>query len=458
MSQRLSNSDFRKPKPDKARLLAYDLISQVNQDGAYANIRLPDLLKVSQLEQRDKALATELSYGTLRMQGRYDYFIAQKIDRSIAELDPKILNLLRMGMHQIDYMRTPDHAAVSATVEVARFVAGESKASYVNAILRAITRDTNYSNAIAADSALSATERLSIEYSHPEWIVKAFYDQLKDWDKVEELLRIDNLPVAPHLVAWPGKSTVENLLETGGRELPLSSYAIESDHLPSEYPEIESRRAGVQDLGSQIVAETFYNTAKLSLDSAISWLDMCAGPGGKAALLYNLVETSRPQDIFTANEPTAHRAELVARVVPSSLITQNDGRDWAAFGATYDRILVDAPCTGLGALRRRPEARWRRTPNDLKNLVALQRQLLDSAYELLNPGGVIGYATCSPHIAETMGQILDFTHRHKDMKILSVADFVKSPTGGENPDGTLQLWSHIQHSDSMYLALLQKPL
>ncbi|MSW98748.1 MAG: tRNA/rRNA cytosine-C5-methylase, partial [Actinobacteria bacterium] len=153
-----------------------------------------------------------------------------------------------------------------------------------------------------------------------------------------------------------------------------------------------------------------------------------------------------------------HRAELVARVVPSSLITQNDGRDWAAFGATYDRILVDAPCTGLGALRRRPEARWRRTPNDLKNLVALQRQLLDSAYELLNPGGVIGYATCSPHIAETMGQILDFTHRHKDMKILSVADFVKSPTGGENPDGTLQLWSHIQHSDSMYLALLQKPV
>jgi len=454
----LSNTDFRKPRPDKARLIAYDLISQVNEEGAYANLRLPDLLKSSELEQRDRALATELSYGTLRMQGRYDYFISKKIDRPLAELDPKILNLLRMGMHQLDYMRTPDHAAVSATVEVARYVAGESKASYVNAILRAITRDENYSAAIQLDAALSPTEKLAIEHSHPEWIVKSFYDQLKDWDKVEELLRIDNQPAAPHLVAWPGKSTVQDLLGTGGEALTLSSFAIRSDHLPTEYPEINSRSAGVQDLGSQIVAETFYNTQRISPERTLAWLDMCAGPGGKAALLYNLVETTRPQDSFTANEPTAHRAELVARVIPSSLITQIDGRDSASFGTTYDRILVDAPCTGLGALRRRPEARWRRTPGDLKNLVALQRELLDSAYQLLNPGGVIGYSTCSPHLAETMGQVLDFTHRHKDMKVLPVADFEHRPTGGENADGTLQLWAHIQESDSMYLALLQKPL
>ena len=458
MSRSLSNTDFRKPKPDKARLLAYDLVSQVNQEGAYANIRLPDLLKASELEQRDRALATELSYGTLRMQGRYDYFISKKIDRPLAELDPKILNLLRMGLHQLDYMRTPDHAAVSATVELARFVAGESKASYVNAILRAITRDVDYADSIQKDGSLSDIEKLSIAYSHPEWIVKAFHDQLKDWAKVEDLLAVDNQPASPHLVAWPGKSTVEDLLKTGGEVLPLSSFAIRSDHLPTEYPEIMSRSAGVQDLGSQIVAETFFNTQRLNSESNLAWLDMCAGPGGKAALLYNLVETTRPQDSFTANEPTAHRAELVARVVPSARITQNDGRDSSSFGTTFDRILVDAPCTGLGALRRRPEARWRRTQTDLKNLVALQRELLDSAYQLLNPGGIIAYATCSPHLAETMGQVLDFTHRHKDMKILPVINFEHAATGGENEDGTLQLWTHVQGSDSMYLALLQKPL
>ncbi len=456
MSLLLSSTEFKKPKPDKARLLAYDLISQVNREGAYANLRLPDLLKASQLEQRDKALATELSYGTLRMQGRYDYFIALKIDRPIEELDPKILDLLRLGIHQIEYMRIPDHAAVSATVEVARFVAGESKASYVNAILRAITRDETTFNAIDTDAKLTDIQKLAVKHSHPEWIVKAFYDQLKDWAAVEELLIIDNQPAAPHLVAWPGKSTVSDLAKTGGTPLPLSSFALLSDHLPTEYPEIMSRQAGVQDVGSQVVAETFFNTKDLNRVGPMSWLDLCAGPGGKAALLYNLVETELPEDSFLANEPAEHRAELVARVVPSTLVVSHDGRDVASFGKSFDRILVDAPCTGLGALRRRPEARWRRTPADLKNLVTLQRELLDSAYELINPGGVIGYATCSPHLAETVGQVLDFTYRHKDMKVIPVAEFEHLPTGGEKSDGTLQLWTHLTGSDSMFLALLQK--
>jgi 16S rRNA (cytosine967-C5)-methyltransferase len=217
-----------------------------------------------------------------------------------------------------------------------------------------------------------------------------------------------------------------------------------------------ARRAGVQDIGSQIVAETFFNTKNHNRRESMSWLDMCAGPGGKAALLYNLVETQLPEDSFLANEPTQHRAELVARVVPSTKVVSHDGRDVEAFGQKFDRILVDAPCTGLGALRRRPEARWRRTPADLKNLVSLQRELLDSAYQLLKPGGIIAYATCSPHLAETVGQVLDFTYRHKDMNVLPVQSFEHMPTGGENADGTLQLWTHLNASDSMFLALLEK--
>ena len=456
MSQLLSNTDFKKPRPDKARLLAFDLISQVNREGAYANLRLPDLLKSSTLDQRDKSLATELSYGTLRMQGRYDYFISRLIDRPLTELDPKIHDLLRLGLHQLEYMRIPDHAAVSATVEVARYVAGESKASYVNAILRAVTRDLNIFDSIDSNEQLSDIQKLSIKFSHPEWIVKAFYDQLKDWESVEQLLRVDNEPAAPHLVAWPGKSTVADLVKTGGSPIEYSSFAVLSDHLPTEYPEVMARRAGVQDIGSQIVAETFFNTKNHNRRESMSWLDMCAGPGGKAALLYNLVETQLPVDSFLANEPTQHRAELVARVVPSTKVVSHDGRDVEAFGQKFDRILVDAPCTGLGALRRRPEARWRRTPADLKNLVSLQRELLDSAYQLLKPGGVIAYATCSPHLAETVGQVLDFTYRHKDMNVLPVQSFEHMPTGGENADGTLQLWTHLNASDSMFLALLEK--
>ena len=452
----MSSSSFKKPKPDSARLLAFELITMVNREGAYANLRLPELLQKSQLEQRDRAFATELSYGTLRMQGRYDAIIRQKIDRPLGELDTKIQDLLRLGLHQLDFMRTPDHAAVSATVELARYVAGESKATYVNAILRAITREPELFSRLDEQVNEQSSQNFSASYSHPEWIIKAFYDQLKDWSQVEDLLVANNTPAKPHLVAWPGKSTPDELLETGGEKLELSSFAVESWVTPDEYPAIKERRAGVQDLGSQMITETFFNTYTLDEQSHLSWLDLCAGPGGKASLLYNLIETTRPSDSFQANEIQSHRVDLVARVVPKAKISNLDGRDFLAFGKQYSRILLDAPCTGLGALRRRPEARWRRSLEDLKNLVTLQRELLDGAYELLEPGGILAYATCSPHIAETLGQVLDFTHRHKDMNILDATPLEKFASGGVKTDGTIQLWTHRTGTDSMFMALLQK--
>ena len=170
----------------------------------------------------------------------------------------------------------------------------------------------------------------------------------------------------------------------------------------------------------------------------------------------NLLDQSADSYDFLANEPSEHRAELVARVIPRSKIISLDGRDYASFGKKFDRILIDAPCSGLGALRRRPEARWRRTLSDLKELLPLQRELIDSAYEMLNPGGIIAFATCSPLLAETKAQVLDAQYRHKDLQILNISEF--SPVGktGVNDDGTLQLWTHIDGSDSMFMALLQK--
>lgn len=443
-----------KPKVDQARLLAYDLISQVNREGAYANIRLPQLLADSTLEKRDRALVTELAYGTLRMQGKYDFAISKKADRSFDEIDPKIVDVLRLALHQIYSMRVPDHAAVDESVELAKYVGGESKASYVNALLRSITSDASLFDELAA---LPEVERRAIESSHPKWIVSAFFDQLKSWDFVSELLAANNQAASPHLVAWPGKSTRDELIEVGGDPIAETRFGVMSTSAPYEYEAINQRRAGVQDLGSQIVAEAFFNTSKLDPTKELRWLDMCAGPGGKAALLYNLIETERPADSFTANEPWEHRAELVARVVPRAKITQHDGRIAADFDGPYDRILVDAPCTGLGALRRRPEARWRRTQSDLKELVALQRDLLASAYELLAPGGVLGYATCSPHLAETVGQLLDFRHRHKEAEQLNTADFLTVPLSNVSATGPMQLWTHIHGSDAMFLALIRKP-
>jgi 16S rRNA (cytosine967-C5)-methyltransferase len=450
----LNSKSFAKPKPGGARLLAYDLVSQVNRNGAYANLRLPELLSDSELDLRDRSFVTELAYGTLRLQGKHDYAISKKADRPISELDEKIVDLLRLGIHQIFEMRVPIHAAVGETVEVARAVAGESKASYVNALLRSISADLDMYDDLARDPNIPAIEKLSILHSHPTWIINAYFDQLKDWEAVEALLRTNNVPVAPHVVAWPGKSSVSEILEVGGEKLPLGTYSVLSNMLPNDYPAIKDKRAGIQDMGSQLVAEIFYATKS---EQPLKWLDLCAGPGGKAALLNNLLQTNDPKDSFLANEPTGHRADLVARVVPKEKVVSYDGRDWESFGEKFDRILIDAPCSGLGALRRRPEARWRRSLNDLKELLPLQRELIDSAYEMLNPGGIIGFATCSPLLAETKSQILDAKYRHKGLEILDISKFSPAGKTGVNPDGSLQLWTHLDGSDSMFMALLQKP-
>jgi len=449
----LNSRPFKRANPSPARLIAFDLVAQVNRGGAFANLRLPELLAESNLEQRDRAFATELSYGTLRMQGKHDYAITKKIDRPFAELDEKVVDILRLGVHQIFEMRVPVHAAVGETVELARAVAGESKASYVNALLRAIAADPDIYTELEMDESVENLEKLAILYSHPKWIISAYFDQLKDWDAVVELLKKNNVPAAPQIVAWPGKSTVAEILETGGSKLPIGTYSVLSDHLPNEYPAIKDKRAGIQDMGSQLVAEIFFGTSD---STSHSWLDLCAGPGGKAALLNNLLTENFPNAKFLANEPSEHRAELVARVVPKSKIISFDGRNSSEFGGTFDRILIDAPCSGLGALRRRPEARWRRSINDLKELLPLQRDLIDSAYEMLNVGGVIGFATCSPLLAETKGQVLDAMYRHKDLKLLNIADFSPAGEVGVNSDGTLQLWTHLQECDSMFLALLKR--
>ncbi len=437
-----------KPNPEDSRLLAFELISQVNQEGAFANIRLPELLAKSKMSLADKAFTTELAYGTLRMQGRHDHFIKKYIDRDFLDLDPKITDLLRMGVHQLTLMRVADHAAVSETVEVARKVAGESKASYVNAVLRKIAAMPKEFDDF---NSLPIAEKLSINHSHPVWIINAFYDQLKDWDEVERLLISNNTPAFPDVVAWPGKSTVAELIHLGATGIPGFDNGVNIITIPILFEPIIQRKAGVQDRGSQLVVENFLAT----FEPGLSWFDMCAGPGGKAAYLYNSLSDKDASAKFLANEPVPHRAELVKRVVNNNQVVSFDATISENFGQKFDRILVDAPCTGLGALRRRPEARWRKSLADLKELIPLQRNLMKSAYELLAPNGIIAYVTCSPLLAETKGQVIDFLSEHPDMKIHSMDQNGFHKEGMQN-DGSVQLWTHRDGSDSMFMVLLRK--
>ena len=220
---------------------------------------------------------------------------------------------------------------------------------------------------------------------------------------------------------------------------------------PVDIDPIREGLAGVQDEGSQLVARALA-IAPLDGDDAGRWLDLCAGPGGKAALLGALADIDGAR--VTAVEKAPHRAELIrkaTRELPVDVIV-GDGRD-PGLESGFDRVLVDAPCTGLGALRRRPEARWRRNPGDVPDLVALQKQLLASAVDQLRPGGVVVYSTCSPHPAETR-EVADWAVAELPVTALDTRDLVPVDdlTGGPY----VQLWPHLHGTDAMFFAALRK--
>lgn len=439
---------FRSPKPDAARLLAFDLITEVNRNMGYSNLLLPQALGASSLDERDRSLVTELVYGTIRMQGKHDWIIEQISDRAFSEIDPGIVDVLRFGIHQIHEMRIPDHAAVSATVEVARKRLGESKASFVNAALRSVARITKEEWFAPLDLIEDPIEQFSIRYSHPEWIISSYFELLKDWSEVEQALKINNEPAMPTLVSWPGFSSVKDLIDIGGLPTEFSPYGAHWKGNPGTLDLIKSRKAGVQDEGSQLVAEVFSKAAK-----GQNWLDMCAGPGGKAALLSSI---ARGRSIsFTANEISSSRADLVRQVVHGDQVLVGDGRELGSMDQKYDAILIDAPCTGLGALRRRPEVRWRRDLKDLRALTQLQRELIASGVSALTPSGVLGYATCSPHLAETTVQVADLLRTFPHLEQISVVPFLPDNLLGADRAGALSLWTHKHGTDAMYLALFR---
>ena len=443
-------NSFKKPKPDAVRTLVYDIYSEVNRRGGYSNLLLPQALTASNFEQRDRGFATELLYGSLRMQGRHDYILAQVSDRPWTEVDEGIIDVTRLGVHQIFEMRVATHAAVSETVELARKVLGESKASFVNALLRKVSAHSIEDWMAPAHHISDPVTRLSILYSHPEWIVSAYFDLLKDFERVERELAANNIPALPTLVAWPGASTRDDLVALGGEPTQYSPYGARMAGSPASVELIRHRKAGVQDEGSQLVAHVFSQASK----NAENILDICAGPGGKAALLSHIADIDGKS--FVANEISEPRSKLVKAVIGKFPVWVGDARDISSRGEKFDAILADVPCTGLGALRRRPEVRWRRTLQDLRELAQLQLEIAKSASEIINPGGIFGYATCSPHFAETFGQVKRIVKEIPDLEQIDIAPFLPAHLYGAVRDKSMALWTSEHDTDSMFLALFRK--
>ncbi|MFG1695737.1 RsmB/NOP family class I SAM-dependent RNA methyltransferase [Nonomuraea sp. NPDC049309] len=504
----------RRPARDPARNAAYDVVRAVDERDAYANLLLPRLLRERGIKGRDAALATELAYGTLRGLGTYDAIIEVCSDRAP---DPDVRDALRIGAHQLLRMRVPPHAAVGTTVDLVRLRIGAGAAKFVNAVLRKIGSRTldEWLPIVAPDPADDPVGHLAIAYGHPRWIVSAFRDALGAPGEMPELLEADNARPLVTLVARPGRSSVEELEAAGalpGRYSPYAAYLREGD--PGGIDAVAETRAAVQDEASQLVALAL-TRVPVAGDGEELWLDMCAGPGGKAGLLdaiaahgdlAGLAEEARARSGAPGGKPGAargpvpgavtdeqpsrthdgaaddadgagrsafggvafpggarllaadvqqHRARLVRETTKDASVITADGTEPAWRPGVFDRVMLDAPCTGLGALRRRPEARWRRDPAGIAELGKLQRRLLATALDAVRPGGVVAYVTCSPHLAETRVVVGDLLARRDDVEQLDARDYLPEVEGlGDGPH--VQFWPHRHGTDAMFLALLRK--
>ncbi|MFV0137130.1 RsmB/NOP family class I SAM-dependent RNA methyltransferase [Streptomyces sp. HMX87] len=456
---------YRRPRKDPVRVLAFEALRAVDERDAYANLVLPPLLRKARdagdFDARDAALATELVYGTLRRQGTYDAIIAACVDRPLSEVDAPVLDVLGLGVHQLLGTRIPTHAAVSASVELARVVLGDGRAKFVNAVLRKVAQDDldGWLARVAPPYDEDPEEHLAVVHSHPRWVVSALWDSLGGTRAgIEDLLAADNERPEVTLVARPGRAAPDELLgaeaAVPGRWSPYAVRLTEGGE-PGALDAVREGRAGVQDEGSQLVALALANAPLEGPDRL--WLDGCAGPGGKAALLGALA--AERGAALVASEKQPHRAGLVARAMAGNpgpyQVIAADGTRPAWRPGSFDRVLVDVPCTGLGALRRRPEARWRRRPEDLDGFAPLQRGLLRGALESVRVGGVVGYATCSPHLAETRAVVADVLKQYPGTDLVDARPlFPGVPDLGEGPD--VQLWPHVHGTDAMYLALIRR--
>lgn len=436
------------------RRLAAEVLVRVDTTDAYANLLLPPLLGRTGMEPRDANLTTELVYGTLRWLRLLDAVLNAAGGRDPQDLDPAVRAILRIGAHELLHLRVPAHAAVDTAVRAAKAGPARAASGLINAVLRRVARrsEEEWLDVLGRD--MDAETFRGVRWSHPGWIVRALGTALaRDGRKadLEALLAADNSAPAVHLVALPGAAERDPEL--------ASAYSPYGMIAPVGRAHTELERPGIraQDEGSQLAALAL--AAAVPPRSGERWLDVCAGPGGKTALLAAVAPSGTS---VIANEPVAHRAELVRRATARFRVPvrELDGADFLGQeGAAADRILLDAPCTGLGALRRRPEARWRKRPADVRRLARLQSRLLDAAAAALRPGAVLCFTTCSPHLDETTARIDEVLARHPELERLDTAAVLRrvSPQleTGANPAG-VQLWPHMHGTDAMFISLLRR--
>jgi len=439
------------------REAALNILIRVEQDKSYSNLLLNQMLANQSFHRADAALLTEIVYGTIQRLNTLDYFLARFMSPKITKLEHWVRNLLRLSLYQMLYLqRIPAHAIVNEAVNLAKKRGHQGISSLVNAVLRNALRNLAE---MQIPSELPLVERLSLQYSHPVWLVARWLDQFGEQTTIQ-ICTANNTP--------PKKSARVNLLKQTKAELINAMHQTGMEAIPSSLSSAglvvenngnlaltswyKNGLLTVQDESSMLVAEI------LSPSPGSNVLDCCAAPGGKTT---HLAEWMEDKGTIIACDIHPHKIKLIdeqikrldlhcIRTIVCNALSLSSRYDEGSF----DFILLDAPCSGFGVIRRKPDLKWTKQEVEIADITELQSNLLDCVQLLLKPGGILVYSTCTLEYAENKGQIVQFLQRHPYFSLEPFPGNILSHMILD--EGMLQILPHHFNSDGFFYARLRK--
>lgn len=445
--------NYREDKIDRVRELAMQTILRVYGAGAYANVALAETLRAAQPTERDRRFLTELVYGVVKAGDTIDYMIGKYVS-DLRKAQPAIRTLLRLGFYQIFFMdKIPVSAACNTAVELAKKYGRRGAASFVNGVLRTALREPERAALPKGRDARS----LALREQHPLWMTERWV-RAYGYERAEALCRCNNtsapLSVRTNTLRISRTQLIEKF-EAAGVKAHTSAWVPEGVILRAHgalnvLAPLHEGLAQVQDESSMLVAHV------LAPEPGMTVIDACAAPGGKTTHIAQRMENRGRILAFDIYEEKIRRIERNAKRLSISIIKAAvlDARE---IGAHYkeqaDRVLVDAPCSGLGVLRRKPDARWRKSASDRKTLPPLQREILASAAQAVRKGGALVYSTCTMEDCENTAVVEHFLKTHPDFSLEETGAFLP---GKKRAEQMVQIMPETDGPDGFFIARMRR--
>jgi len=443
-----------------AREAALKIIYETEEKGAYSNIALNKRLNSMELSLPDKGLVTEIVYGTLKNKVLIDYYIQSFSKVKMKKISPWILNILRIGSYQILFTdKIPVSAACNESVKLAKKYGHSASSGFVNAVLRNIAREGK--NVKLPDREKNVSEYLSVKYSHPQWMVELLLKE-HTADFTEDLLKANNgipeLSVRVNTLKTTREKLIEELKSEGFEaeesRFTIDGLIVKNMASPTNSKAFSEGLFQVQDESSMLVARVLSPKAKDLV------LDVCSAPGGKTTHIAQLMENKGRILAFDIHQ---HKLELVRNNAKKlgidiiETIEQDASMEVSEYRGKADCILCDAPCSGLGIIRRKPDIKWSRTQSDIKALKAIQKNILQTCAAYVKSSGTLVYSTCTVLKDENTGTVLDFLKNNEDFYIDDIKPYI-SDSLKEYVDekGWLQLYPNVQGIDGFFICRMRK--